>query len=118
MQILITGRGVDLTEAIQSYVDKKLNGLEKFLPGIIRAEVIVAVESQHHHKGEKFLAECKLEVPGNSVFAKKEATTLYEAIDMLKDQLEAELKKHKVKLEGNLKLRRTAGRSNKEYQEE
>lgn len=115
MQVIIAGRGVDLTDVIESYVTKKINGLDKFFGGIIRADVALGKLSNHRTKGDIFFAECKLEVPGESLFAKKEAASAYEAIDVLRDHLEAELKKRKTKLEVHRKERQRSGHDNKEY---
>jgi len=97
MQIKITGRGIELTDAIRDYTEKKINGLSKFYYNIIRADVVVGVESHHHLKGDIFLAECRLYVPGKDVFASKNEKTLYKAIDKIRDYLEQELKKHKAR---------------------
>lgn len=115
MQILITGRGLDLTGAIEEYVIKKLEGLGKFFSDIIRANVLVGQETHHHLKGEIFFAECKLEVSGHDVFCKETAKSLYEAIDMLRDHLAADLKKHKAKLSFDGKKEKVGARQNKEY---
>jgi len=116
MQINITGKNIDLTEAIKAYVDKKIGGLEKFYDQIIRADVSVGIESSHHNKGKFYVAECKLIVPGNDLYASKNEKNLYKAIDKVKDYLDAELKKHKVKLREIAKKNRGARRENKEYQ--
>ncbi len=118
MQIIISGKGVELTAGIESYVNKKMVSLEKFFQGIIRADVVVGVETRHHVKGAKFFAECKLEIPGNDVFDKKIGNTLYEAIDSIRDHVEAELKKRKSKLHGNKKTLRKTVRATKEYHAE
>lgn len=117
MQLIISGRGVSLTDAIENYVEKKINPLDKFFSGIIRADVTVGQETKHHVKGEIFFAECKLELPGPDVFERQSAKDLYSAIDTLKDRLEVELKKRKAKLHKNDKKIRTVRRSNKEYHE-
>ena len=97
MQITINGRGIELTDAIKDYAEKKLEGLGKFYDKIIRANISVGVENHHHQKGDIFIAECKLEVPGKDIFASKNEKTLYKAIDKVRYYLESELKKHKVK---------------------
>ncbi len=117
MQIIVSGRGVDLTDAIENYVTKKINSLEKFFTGIILADVVLGKTTNHHQKGDIYFAECKLEVPGSNLFAKKEASAIYEAVDFLRDFMEVELKKHKVKLQGNVKKKKTTARLNKEYDE-
>mgnify|MGYP001157946884 CR=1 FL=1 len=116
MQIVISGKGIELTEAIKNYVDKKISGLDKFHPNIIRAIVEVGVETHHHLKGEIFVAECKLEIPGNDVFASKNEKTLYKAIDKVRDYLEIELKKSKAKTHEKEKKAKREVRASKEYQ--
>ena len=98
MQIKITAKNTDLTDAIRGYVEKKFDALDKFFDGIIRADVIVGLESTHHNKGDVFFAECKLEVPGNDLFVKKEEPSLYKAIDKVKDHLAQQIVKYKEKL--------------------
>lgn len=117
MQIIISGKGVDLTDAIESYVTKKINVLDKYMEGIIRADVVLGMETKHHVKGDKFFAECKLEVPGNDLFYREVGSDLYAAIDEMRTRLEGELKKRKGKVKGNLKKKKVASRNNKEYHE-
>ena len=118
MQILITGKGIELTLAIEQYIDKKFTGLERFFTPITKAEVVVGMETKHHVKGDIFMAECRLTLPGSDAFASAQEKTLYQAIDALRDHLEAELKKRKVKLHGNIKKNKNATRASKEYQPE
>ena len=115
MQIQITGKNIELSEAIKDYVNKKMLALNKFYNDkIIRADVVVGIGNDHHLKGKKFFAECKLDVPGKNLFAIKEEDVLYKAIDKIRDYLEIELNKHKSKQrvsEKDKKIRR----ANKEY---
>lgn len=115
MQVIINGKGMELTEAIKDYAVKKIESLEKFYDKIIRAHVTVGVESHHHLKGDVYIAECKLEVPGNDLFASKNEKTLYKAIDKIRDYLEHELKKHKTLREEKSKKARKLVREEKEY---
>lgn len=115
MHIIISGKQLELTDAIEDYITKKVNAIEKFYSGIIRADIVVGEDSKRHTKGNDFYAECKLEIPGTDVFVRKEAKSLYAAIDDLKDHLERELKKHKLKLRGNMKKKKITARQNKEY---
>ncbi len=116
MQIKITGKNIDLTEAIKDYVEKKISGLDKFYDQILRANVVIGKESQHHLKGEIFICEIKLEVPDNDLFVSKNEKDLYKAIDKVRDHLEAELKKHKVMLREKDKKDKRKARDSKEYQ--
>lgn len=115
MNIIITGKGMDLTEAIKTYIDKKIGGLEKFYDQILKADVKVGKESDHHLKGEVFICECRLDVPGVDLFASKNEKNLYKAIDKVRDYLEGELKKHKVLQREKIKKDKRLVRSEKEY---
>ena len=97
MQIQITGKQMDLSDAVKDYINQKMSALNKFYnEKIIRADVVVGINSEHHQKGDKFFAECKLDVPGKNLFALKEEDSVYKAIDMIRDYLELELKKYKI----------------------
>ncbi len=115
MRITIVGRGAKLTSAIESYLDKKISSLEKFFPGIIRANIAMGMETHHHLKGKIFFVECKLEVPGYDVFGKQTSESVYEATDRLHNHLKVELEKHKVKLRSRKSKENQARRKNKEY---
>jgi putative sigma-54 modulation protein len=115
MQITVNGKGIELTDAIKDYVEKKIGALEKFYEKIIRANVTVGLESHHHQKGKVFIAECKLEVPGTDIYASKNEKTLYKAIDKIRDYLEGELKKHKIMRREKDKKDKRSVREIKEY---
>lgn len=115
MQIQITGKNMQLSEAIKDYVTEKMSALNKFYnEKIIRAEVVLGLNSDHHNKGDKFFAECKLDVPGKNLFAIKEEDSLYKAVDKIRDYLELELKKYKLKQRVKSKDKKV-GREDKEY---
>jgi len=116
MQIQITGKKMDLSDAIKDYVTEKMSSLNKFYnEKIIRADVVVGINSDHHQKGDKFFAECKLDVPGKNLFALKEEDSLYKAVDKIRDFLELELKKYKMMQRVKSKDKKTT-RGTKEYQ--
>lgn len=118
MQIQITGKGTELSEATRNYVTEKMLALNKFYnEKIIRADVVVGVISDHHQKGKKFIAECKLDVPGKNLFASKQEEDLFKAIDKIRDYLELELKKHKMMQRVKAKDKKVT-RKTKEYQVE
>ncbi|OGH84752.1 MAG: ribosomal subunit interface protein [Candidatus Magasanikbacteria bacterium RIFOXYA2_FULL_44_8] len=116
MQINITGKGIELTDAIKDYIEKKFDGLEKFYDRIIRANVTVGMETKHHLKGQVYICECRLEIPGKDVFAEKNEKTLYKAIDKVRDYLEGEVKKHKAKFFRSEQRDKNVRRESKEYQ--
>lgn len=115
MQVIIRSIGIDLTDAIKDYVEKKISSLDKFYDKILKAEVKVGKLSDHHQKGEIFICECKLDIPGNDAFVSKTEKDLYKAIDKVKDHLEEELKKSKVLMREKIKKDKRLVRATKEY---
>ncbi|MDR2437575.1 MAG: ribosome-associated translation inhibitor RaiA, partial [Endomicrobium sp.] len=90
MQINITARHLKLTEAIDSYVRKKITKYEKFCTtGDVFIHVILSVE-KHRQITEIIFHFGKI-----SFRAKEESTDLYSSIDLAADKLEKQLKKQK-----------------------
>lgn len=91
MQIItIKATNLEMTEAIKAYAEEKMFLLDKLMVDF-RPEPEVSLEigktSDHHTKGLIFFAEANLTVPGNLLRARTEAEDLYEAIDLMKDDL-------------------------------
>ena len=82
-----------LLEFIQERVDK----LAQYYDKIIDGEVILKVENTA--STENKIAEIKLLVPGNDIFAKKQCKSFEEATDTAVEALRRQLKKHKEKLQ-------------------
>lgn len=93
----IKGTGIELTPAILSYTEKRLEKVEKFIDG----EPIMAVElgkvTEHHKQGEIFRAEVRISGSGVDYYVDRSATDLYTAIDLVKDEIISEITKDKSK---------------------
>lgn len=111
MNYAIKGTEVNITDELRSYVEKRLQSLDKFGGGAARAEVELAY--QELHDGPRYRAELMYHEPGEELKrAEARGTTLHEAIDVAGAELLRQLsaskqKKHDV-------FRRTALRV-KEY---
>jgi putative sigma-54 modulation protein len=92
MQINLTGRHVEITEALKDYVDTKFAKLERHFDHINNVHVVLNVEKL------KQIAEAKLNLNGGEVFAQCEDDNMYAAIDLLIDKLDRQVIKHKEKI--------------------
>ncbi|MCH8536493.1 MAG: ribosome hibernation promoting factor [Alkalimonas sp.] len=92
MQINLTGRHVEITEALKDYVDNKFAKLERHFEHINNVHVVLNVEKLQQ------IAEAKLNLNGGEVFAVSESANMYAAIDQLIDKLDRQVIKHKEKL--------------------
>jgi len=109
MEIKIKTINFDLTLSIRTYLQKKLDTLDKFLPNdeSIFADVELAKTTKHHKKGDIFKAEVNLTVSGRLIRAVAEKWDLRVAIDAVKDELQREITMHKEK---NISLYRRGAR--------
>ena len=91
MQINVSGHHVEVTDSLRSYVNTKLDRLERHFDKIIQMDVILSVEKQRQK------AESTIRISGGEVYADAESEDLYAAIDKLADKLDRQLLKQKEK---------------------
>jgi len=93
MQLNISGHHVDVTDALRSYVEEKLQKLERHYDHITNAHVILTVEKLQQK------AEATVHISGAEVFADADCDDMYAAIDALTDKLDRQILKHKEKVQ-------------------
>jgi putative sigma-54 modulation protein len=92
MQINLTGHHIDITDSLRSYVDEKMERIERHFDKVTNTHVILTVEGNRHK------AEATISMRGNNVFAESTEENMYTAIDNLVDKLDRQVKKHKEKI--------------------
>ncbi len=92
MQINLTGRHLEVTDPLKTFVNEKFARLERHFDHINNVYVILSVEKVRQ------IAEATLHVNGGELFANSEAEDMYAAIDLLVDKLDRQVIKHKEKL--------------------
>ncbi len=99
MKFNLKSTNLELTPAINSYIEEKIDSIEKYLGSlqIINFDFEVELTTNHHNKGDIFRAEANLEVAGELLRVEKTEEDLYKAIDKVKDHLIDLIKKHKEK---------------------
>lgn len=100
MQINIKATKIDLTDAVKSYVQEKVDMLEKYLGDTraVNCDMEVGLISNHHNKGEIFRAELNLQLPGEVLRVEKTEPDLYKAIDKVKDHMVRSIDKYKKRM--------------------
>ncbi len=95
MQLTISGHHLEITAALHSYVQSKLERLERHNDRITQVAVILSVEKLVQK------AEATVHANGVELFAESENDDLYAAIDALADKLDRQLIKRKERLRGH-----------------
>ena len=92
MQISVSAHHVQITEAIEQYIRKKLRRLEKHYQPIINSQVILTVDKNVQK------AETRIHISGAEVFAEAESNNLYTSIDKMVKKLDRKMIEMKRKL--------------------
>lgn len=92
MQINISGHHVEVTDALKSYVNSKMDKLERHSDHLSSIKVTLSVEKSRQK------AEAHTHIAGTDISAQAEKHDMYASIDALVDKLDRQLLKHKEKV--------------------
>ena len=97
MSINIKTTNMELTSAINDYVNRRLVGVEKFIKD--GEEMIAYIEvgktTNHHKQGDIFRAEFNIEISGAKFYTFSEKEDLYVAIEDAKEEIVRQIKTNK-----------------------
>ena len=93
MQINFTGHGLDVTPALKTFSQEKLQKLERHFDKITTINVVFRIEKLMK------IAEATVIVSKAELHAHAESEDMYASIDELVDQLNRQLIKHKEKIQ-------------------
>ena len=105
MQVTISGKHVEITDALREYVRRKLTRIDQHFGPVIRSHVVLHVARNRHR------VETTVHAKGTQWHATAEDKDMYPAIDRVVDKLDCQVIKHKEKVvdhhqeEGGLKNR-------------
>jgi len=109
VQLSVTGRHVDITDSMKQYAEEKTLKLTKFYDRIEAIDVVVDREVVQHRVEVVVRTDHKQTFVGQV-----DAGDYYEAIDLVVDKLERQLKKHKEKLRNRKHATRPESHSSEE----
>lgn len=92
MQIQVTFRHVEPSDAVKEYAREKIGKVEKFLDGPVEANVTLSVE-KHRHEADVTIMASGLKIHGH-----EETGDLFSSIDLVMDKIERQLKRYREKL--------------------
>ncbi len=91
MNIKVTGKNIEITDAIRQYVTEKADRLEKFEGANTELNVLCKVER------EEQIVEMQLSHNGEFIKIEEKNEDLYASIDLALDRLERQMRKSKEK---------------------
>lgn len=93
MQIAVTFRHMESSDALRSYVEEKLARVKKYVDEPIDAQVVLSVQKKINHR-----AEVTMVAKGLTMKSAENKEDMYAAIDLMVDKIERQLKRYKDKL--------------------
>jgi putative sigma-54 modulation protein len=108
MNIIISGRKIEVTDPLKEKVRKKLGKLDKFFNEGTYANVTLEVEKGRHR--------VEVTIPFNGIIlrAEEENHDMYVAIDRITDIIERQIRKNRTRLEKRLRGKAFKNELNKE----
>lgn len=94
MRVEITGKNIDVTDAIREYITSRFKKLEKWQVTLIHPRAVIS-----QVPGNKFKIEADIGVPGSKLVASAEHEDMYAAINEVEQKLEKQLNKQSHKNE-------------------
>lgn len=97
MNIIVTGRNLEITPALREYAEKKISKFDRYLSNITEAVVTLSIQKYQHK------AEVLLKVDGYLIQAEGVTGEIYSSIDEVVEKLEKQIKKYKEKINSRRK---------------
>ena len=91
MQITVTGRKIEVTDALKDHAREKLEKVQKLFDFPLDVHIVLSVEKYRHE------AEITINANGNVIRGKEETEDMYQSLDKVITKIERQLKRHKEK---------------------
>jgi putative sigma-54 modulation protein len=92
MHLIITGRHMEVSQALRQYIESRMRRLERYARTIGDVQVVVGVEKYRH------TAEMTFRLNGRVIQAKCSTTEMYGSVDQLVDKVLRQVRKRKEQL--------------------
>lgn len=96
MELIVKGKGVEVTDRLQNYVEKKVGKLDRYLPTITEAWVELSVEGA---KAAQDRQVCQVTVRTNGAIlrAEERSEDMFSSIDTVLDKIYRQIARYKGK---------------------
>lgn len=94
MNIKITARKFKAHDTLKEFIKEQISSLEKYYDNIMNAEVVLSYINQNNSIKN---AEIIIQIPGQTMKAKKESEDFNKSVALSVTKLKTQLKKHRSK---------------------
>ncbi|MBI5207892.1 MAG: ribosome-associated translation inhibitor RaiA [Candidatus Firestonebacteria bacterium] len=93
MHISITGRHIDITNALRDYIEKKVSKLNKYFNHIIETHVVLSLDGKTYQ-----VVEVTIHTNGITIHGEERTEDMYASVDKVVDKMERQIIKYKEKI--------------------
>jgi putative sigma-54 modulation protein len=97
MNIVVTGKHVEVTDALRTYVREKVGKLTRFFDHFQEADVVLRVE-RHRRDGNVQIVEVTMWGDGIVLRGEEGSPDMYASIDVVSEKLEKQIEKYRSRL--------------------
>ncbi len=98
MELVITGKNIDVTDALRKYAADKLVRITRNIDGILSTQVELSV-IKNPSVSDNQVVEVKLVANGTVIRGEEASDGMYKSIDLVSDKIERQIRRHKQRLE-------------------
>ncbi len=98
MKVMISSLHFKADVKLENFVREKVTKVSNLFDGVISSDVILKLDQSSNNENK--IAEIRINIPGNDLFAKKQAKSFEEAVDSAVDALKKQIKRRKEKVKG------------------
>ena len=92
MNITVTGRHMEMTDALKAYIQAGLEKIESHFDKAFEADIVLDVEKHRH------IAEVNLHANGVRIHSKEASSDMYASVDAALAKLEKQIRKYKDRI--------------------
>jgi len=96
MQVTVTGRNIELTPALKSYLLDKLQRSQKHFDHELAIQALLSV-AKNPSVAQSQTAEVTVKMNGSIIRGEESTTNMYASIDLVADKIERQLQKYKTR---------------------
>lgn len=98
MKVSISSLHFKADSKLEDFIREKVSKFPNIFDGVLGCDVTLKLDAASNNENK--IAEIRVLIPGNDLFAKKQAKSFEEAIDTAVDALKRQIKRRKEKLKG------------------
>jgi len=103
MELVITGRNMDISDGMREYIEKKAGRLDRYLRGIDEASLELTRESAKS-ADDRYIAQLTVRVRGTILRSEERSVDVFTAFDAVLDKMYRQIIRYKTRRRGKKRV--------------